>query len=535
MSEEHATGLPPPDQVTIYSNEVHEILTYVPNWLIRWGTTIVFLSVAMLIGLSWMIQYPDVVKGRLKVSAKNPPVDLVSRVSGPINFIIEDTEAVQEGQIIGFISHSASYDDVKKLKKQLKAFNPNVRNTWGNFDLIGANQLVLGEIQPYVSNLVTSLKQHRDLGTKAMNNNQRKQFIINQIAEYEQKNRQLEQQKATLKQLPSFNQSQASAGQAEQKKSIIRKQIEEFKLINQNLAQQIRLQEQEYRRIYDAYTKRYKPLYEKGGLAKAKLEEYEGMLTQQKRTIEGTKASINQNNSQILSLQRQLVEIDDLRLREELQERENDQKEQQRNQLEQMQLLGAINENNNQILALKRQLAELDFNQTDQSINVETELATAYNSLVNQVNLWEDSYLVEAPIAGKLTYLAFIKNRTFVNAAEPIATVVPDSTSGKLNGEMYIPALGSGKVEEGQVVQISFDNYLKKEYGTVKGKVLSITPFTKDGNYMVRVDLENGLTTTFHKQLTFSHDMQGDAEIITQKKRLIERIFNEIMQVFRSE
>ena len=45
----------------IRSDEVQEIISAVPNWMIRWGITLIFGLIVMLIALSWFIKYPDII------------------------------------------------------------------------------------------------------------------------------------------------------------------------------------------------------------------------------------------------------------------------------------------------------------------------------------------------------------------------------------------------------------------------------------------------------------------------------------------
>lgn len=46
-------------EIELRSEEVQEILSAVPSWLIRYGISLIFVLVLMLIFLSWLIRYPD--------------------------------------------------------------------------------------------------------------------------------------------------------------------------------------------------------------------------------------------------------------------------------------------------------------------------------------------------------------------------------------------------------------------------------------------------------------------------------------------
>ncbi|WP_245869894.1 hypothetical protein [Pedobacter ginsengisoli] len=76
------------------------------------------------------------------------------------------------------------------------------------------------------------------------------------------------------------------------------------------------------------------------------------------------------------------------------------------------------------------------------------------------------------------------------------------------------------------------DNYRFQEYGIVEGRVQNIS-FTPDeeGNYYEDVLLPKGLRTSYQKTLPFDKELKGNAEIVTQDLRLIERFFYQIRKL----
>ena len=41
------------------SEDVQEILGYVPRWIVRWGITVIFISILVLLVGSWFFRYPE--------------------------------------------------------------------------------------------------------------------------------------------------------------------------------------------------------------------------------------------------------------------------------------------------------------------------------------------------------------------------------------------------------------------------------------------------------------------------------------------
>lgn len=110
-------------------------------------------------------------------------------------------------------------------------------------------------------------------------------------------------------------------------------------------------------------------------------------------------------------------------------------------------------------------------------------------------------------------------------------TIIPKN-QGKMIGKLTLSFKGAGKVKKGQQVNIKFSNYPYLEYGMVRGVVESISLVPEDQNYIVEVSLPDSLTTFYGKTLSFTQEMQGSAEIITEDKRLLEQILRPIKYVF---
>ena len=100
--------------------------------------------------------------------------------------------------------------------------------------------------------------------------------------------------------------------------------------------------------------------------------------------------------------------------------------------------------------------------------------------------------------------------------------------SGSMVGKISLPLEGAGKVHEGDQVNIQFDNFPHLEYGMVKGFVSNISEVSDDDFYAVEVVMPNGLLSYYDIQIPFSQNMQGNAEILTDKKRLLTRVLNPI-------
>jgi HlyD family secretion protein len=107
----------------------------------------------------------------------------------------------------------------------------------------------------------------------------------------------------------------------------------------------------------------------------------------------------------------------------------------------------------------------------------------------------------------------------------------------RITGKIFLPLQGAGKVKEGHLVNVKFENYPHMEYGMVRVEItnISLVPIALGENkgYILEVHFPNGLITNYGKDLAFGQQMQGTAEIITEDLRLLDRFLNPIRSLWK--
>ena len=205
--------------------------------------------------------------------------------------------------------------------------------------------------------------------------------------------------------------------------------------------------------------------------------------------------------------------------------------------------VGYSNARSSQIEAEKQaqqtlsKIAEVDLQKNEKRKELEVALLVAYNNLADNITAWDQRYLFKAPFNGTVQFLRFWTDQQFVQSNEPVFTVIPQASEPY--GQAVLPAAGSGKVKIGQEVIAKLDDFPYNEFGSIKGVVSRIsltasTEKTSQGNletYLVTVTFPAGLTTNYGKQLSFRHESKGTVEVITNDRRLIERLFDNLKYV----
>ena len=128
------------------SEEVQDILTKVPHWMIRWGTVLIFAIIFILFFVSWFIKYPDVVNTEIVITTNIPPEKIVSKSSGRIEAILVKNKAiVSKNTTLAIIENTADYKDVFLLKSIVENYNINDSKKPFPFAVLKNTQL--GEIE----------------------------------------------------------------------------------------------------------------------------------------------------------------------------------------------------------------------------------------------------------------------------------------------------------------------------------------------------------------------------------------------------
>lgn len=190
------------------------------------------------------------------------------------------------------------------------------------------------------------------------------------------------------------------------------------------------------------------------------------------------------------------------------------------------------------ILQSEQTIFDLKKQNTDQINQLQLTLSGAYDILQTQIKNWEQAYLLISPCDGIITMTNYTQKNQNIPAGETLATVVPKADK-KIIGKILLPPQGAGKVKEGQTVNVKFDNFPYMEYGIVQVKIknISLVPVVVEKNraYMLEVEFPERLKTSYGKELTFSQEMQGSAEIITEDLRLIDKFLNPIRDILKNK
>ncbi|WP_075343760.1 HlyD family secretion protein [Tenacibaculum agarivorans] len=180
-----------------------------------------------------------------------------------------------------------------------------------------------------------------------------------------------------------------------------------------------------------------------------------------------------------------------------------------------------------------KNLDDTSIRQTKDDIRLKKKAIQSFLYLDKAIKDWEKSYALKTSMNGKVSFLSFWNKNQSVKVGDLIFTIIPEKSEHFI-GKIKAPIANSGKIKIGQKVQIKLLNYPSDEFGELNGKVKSISLIPdQEGNYLIDVELPEKLKTTYKKEIEFRQEMQGNADIITEDLRLIERFFYQLKKIVK--
>ena len=134
-----------------HSDDIQDIISAPPSWLLQWGITSIVLLITIIVTLSAFIKYPDIVRAELKITSFNSPKLVVTKVPGRLSrLLVVDNQVVHVGQPLAYIESTANHSDVILLIDQLHLLLKQFQSDGDNISsaFYKNKQYRLGELQP---------------------------------------------------------------------------------------------------------------------------------------------------------------------------------------------------------------------------------------------------------------------------------------------------------------------------------------------------------------------------------------------------
>ncbi len=136
----------PIKDIEIRSEEVQEILSRVPHWMIRWGSALFLGLIVLILIISWLVKYPDIISTEATITTLTPPQKEFARITGKLDSIyVKDTQEISKNTVLAVIENSANTEDVYYLKSIIDSIS--LKNKTVDFPIEELPILILGPIE----------------------------------------------------------------------------------------------------------------------------------------------------------------------------------------------------------------------------------------------------------------------------------------------------------------------------------------------------------------------------------------------------
>lgn len=184
-----------------------------------------------------------------------------------------------------------------------------------------------------------------------------------------------------------------------------------------------------------------------------------------------------------------------------------------------------------QMAQIHNTISELKLQKEQERQQQETTLLSAWEGTRTAIREWEQTYLLQSPIEGTVSFNNLWKINQIINSGDKAFSIISNSREQTI-GKAKIPVAGSGKVKVGQRINIQLDGYPYLEYGFLTGCVTSVAKMPDGDIYTATFELQNSQTTSYGKKIRQTGDLSGVGEIITNDLSVAERIIGPLKYLF---
>lgn len=256
----------------IHSEDLQDIISKPPSWLLKRGITFIVLTISMIFGLSFFIRYPEVVTVSMKFNTSDAPKPLISKVNGNlIKILIKDGTLIKKNTDIAYLESVADHEQVLDLLEKIKKIKSGVFALTAIKDIVIPTELKLGELQNSYQNFYLAYLNYVGVNKEGIYQ-KRKNFIQNEVKYINEQSQRIQ---------------------------------ESFDLQKRELA----LAEEEYAK--------YQILAEKKVISQLELQQKESLLLAKRQSIPQTEHTIITNLSSRLSKDKEMSEINNQMFEEE--------------------------------------------------------------------------------------------------------------------------------------------------------------------------------------------------------------------------
>lgn len=186
------------------------------------------------------------------------------------------------------------------------------------------------------------------------------------------------------------------------------------------------------------------------------------------------------------------------------------------------------------IQQLKTQINDLKSDRANGVSNRILTIRQLIDKIWGEFKEWEDSHIVKSPIDGTISFSKYWHENQIVKSNESLFTIIPNSENQSFIARGNLPLRSSGNLKIGQSAIINLENYPSNQYGVLSGTVADVSSLPAEDAYQVTIKLPENLITSYGKEIPKQQNMKANISIQTQEYSLLERLFQNILDITKN-
>lgn len=266
----------------------------------------------------------------------------------------------------------------------------------------------------------------------------------------------------------------------------------------------------------------YKRLYKAGAVSKAQYDEKQAALNEAKEQYElqlvkaghesvGNSTNLDDINNQIQAIEKDIKSQNELISKQE----------------------ELLTQAETAVTSAEYQFQQNVTNRVVSNNQQIAELSSEYEIRISAQN----QQVLTSPVDGTIQTIAVNTVGGVVTSAQSLISIVP--VDAQLIVEAQVLNKDIGYISIGQDVSVKLDTFSFQKYGTLKGKIIYVSPSAVEDErrgqiYIIKISIDEQLKNVDGKETVITSGMSGTAEIKLENRKIIEFFLEPIFEYFDS-
>lgn len=152
------------------------------------------------------------------------------------------------------------------------------------------------------------------------------------------------------------------------------------------------------------------------------------------------------------------------------------------------------------------------------------------NQYPHQIILKGNFFIIVTLLISLSIVSYYVKYPEFIPSKVIIEHVENPGYNQLLTGQITLLQKDLNKVKKGQKVIVKLHDFPYQEFGVINAQIQTISD--SNDHPEIYISFPNGLHTSYNKKIIYNQKLKGNAEVIVQDTRFIQRMISYLKEIF---